>query len=132
MVIRVLAGLVGLGMAAVALNWIVDPASAAAGLDMALVSERPGRSTQIGDFIAFFASVALMIAVGLFRRAAAWLKAAALVLGLAAAGRTVAWLAHGAAFAPKFIAIEVAMAVVLLLAAAATDRGSQKPQAPPK
>lgn len=127
MVMRVVAGLVGVAMTGAALNWIVDPASAAAALEMPLVSEGPGRSTQIGDFIAFFSSVAAMIIIGVLRRSAPWLQAAALILGLAAAGRTLAWLAHGAAFAPKFIAIELAAAVVLLIAAAATGRGRETP-----
>ena len=47
------------------------------------------------------------------------------VLEMAAVGRTIAWLAHGAAFAPKFIAIEAVMAVVLLLAAASTTPRSE-------
>ena len=54
---RILTGLVGLLMAVITLGWLTDPSSAAANLGMPLL-DGLGRSTQVGDFTAFFAAVA--------------------------------------------------------------------------
>ena len=46
------------------------------------------------------------------------------LLGSAAVGRTVAWTFHGAAFAPTFIAVEIATALLLLAVASQDTAGA--------
>ena len=71
MIARMISGVIGLLMLSSALRWILDPASAAAGLAMVLV-EGPGNTTmgmntQIGDFTAFFFTAGLMACIGALR-----------------------------------------------------------------
>ena len=128
MIMRVLVGVIGVAMGFIAVRWIVDPTGAAQELDMTLLTDGLGRSTQIGDFTAFFAAVAVMIFSGLLGRNATWLRAAALVLFLAAVFRTGAWLLHDAAFSSKYIAIELVLAIILTVAAAAVARDTSRPR----
>ena len=76
---RILAGLVGLIMLVTALGWITDPASAAANLGMPLL-DGIGRSTQIGDFTAFFIAVAGFSLYGAWKESPHWVRSAAIVL----------------------------------------------------
>jgi hypothetical protein len=115
-VLRAVSGLFGLLFAVTMLRWIVSPESAAEGLGMPLL-EGVGRSTQIGDIGAFFVTVAALILVGVLRENATLLRIAALPLLSAAVLRTLAWLAHGAAFTAPFIAAEVLAAGILLATA---------------
>ena len=101
------------------LGWLVVPEQAAAGLGMAAL-DGVGRSTQFGDFAAFFLTAGLTMVVGARPGHSRLLYVPAGLLGSAAVGRTVAWALHGAAFATTFIAVEVA-ASLLLLAVARED-----------
>ncbi len=120
-VLRVLSGLVGVLFLVNLSGWIFDPASAADGLGMPLL-DGVGRSTQIGDIGSFFLAVSGLSLVGALREKADPLRAAALLLGGAAALRIFAWLAHGAAFTPGFIVAEVLTAGVLLATATQFSR----------
>lgn len=110
---RVVAGLPGLLMLMNGISFLVDPTRAADGLGMPLLDDM-GRSTQIGDFAAFFVATSIFIFIGAVRRSPAWLCAGALILALAATFRVFAFAFHGAPFAAAFIAIEVVMAVWLV------------------
>jgi hypothetical protein len=116
MIGRILAGLVALVMGVSALNWVADPASAAQGLGMPLL-DGIGRSTQVGDFTAFFSAVTIFCVLGVVTQRAHWLHSAATILGLAALARTLAWALHGAEFATVFIVMEMVMTTLLLVAA---------------
>lgn len=98
------------------IGWVVAPQSAAAALGMVAL-DGLGRSTQFGDFAAFFLTLGVGILVGLGpgRERALFFPAA--LLGTAAACRALAWAVHGADFAALFIAVEVAGACVLVTAA---------------
>ena len=113
---RILAGLVGLLTFVTALGWLTDPASAAASLGMPLL-DGLGRSTQIGDFSAFFFGVAGFSLYSAWQESPHWARAAAIVLLLAALFRTTSWLLHDAAFATTQIVAEVILGAVLLFAA---------------
>ena len=113
---RILAGLVGLLMFVTALGWLTDPASAAASLGMPLL-DGIGRSTQIGDFSAFFFAVAGFSLYSAWKESPHWARAAAIVLLLAAFFRTTSWQLHDAAFATPQIVAEVVLASILLFAA---------------
>ena len=116
MVARILAGLVALLMGASAVQWLVNPAGAAEGLGMPLL-DGFGRSTQIGDFSAFFVGVTIFCVLGAIKQQVTWLYSAAIILGLAALLRTLAWAAHGADFATPAIVAEVVMTVLLIVSA---------------
>jgi hypothetical protein len=117
MIERVISGVIGLFMLSSALRWILDPASAAAGLAMVLV-EGPGNTTmglntQIGDFTAFFFTAGLMACIGAYRNEYVWLYTTISLLGSAAIFRIYAGLVHGADYLIKAIAIEIIISVLL-------------------
>ena len=116
---RVISGLIGVFMLYSALRWIIDPASAAAGLAMALV-EGPGETTlgmntQIGDFTSFFFTAGIMACIGAYRNEHVWLYGTISLLGSAAVFRTYAGLVHGADFLTTAIVFEVVMSLLLFL-----------------
>ena len=116
---RVISGLIGVFMLYSALGWIIDPASAAAGLAMALV-EGPGETTlgmntQIGDFTFFFFTAGIMACIGAYRNEHVWLYGTISLLGSAAVFRTYAGLVHGADFLTTAIVFEVVMSLLLFL-----------------
>ena len=117
--VRVISGLIGVFMLYSALGWIIDPASAAAGLAMTLV-EGPGETTlgmntQIGDFTSFFFTAGIMACIGAYRNEHVWLYGTISLLGSAAVFRTYAGLVHGADFLTTAIVFEVVMSLLLLL-----------------
>lgn len=114
--LRIVVGISGVMFGLQALGWIFDPARAAEGLGMPLL-DGLARSTQVGDFSAFFVSLSVLILLGAVQQRAHWLWAGALMLGSAAVLRTLAWAAHGADLATTFIAIELAFAALLAFAA---------------
>ena len=122
---KILSGLVGLLMLAITFGWITDPASAAARLGMPLV-DGIGRSTQIGDFTAFFAAVAGFSLYGAWKENPHWLRSAAIILLLAAVFRTISWLMHGAVFAIQQIIVEVVLTSMLLFAASRWSRANSE------
>ena len=121
MVAKILTGLVALLMGLTAVQWLINPAGAAEGLGMPLL-EGIGRSSQVGDFSAFFIGVTAFCVLGLLKKQTLWIYSAAIILGLAAAMRTLAWAVHGAPFATVMIAVEVVMTVMLLVSARLTNQ----------
>jgi len=113
--LRIVTTLIGVFFALQGVLWIVDPARAAAGLGMPLL-DGLARSTQIGDLAAFFLTGGATIIVGARPGRARLLLVPAGMLAAAALVRTLAWALHGAEFAAAFIAIEVAVAALLLVA----------------
>ena len=121
--LQVVLALVGAFFGLQGLVWLVRPAQAAEGLGMPLL-EGVGRSSQVGDFAAFFLVLSGAILVGTFRQNRTWLQAGAALLGVAAVARTVAFAAHGAAFATAFVAVELVGAGLLLFAASRLESGA--------
>lgn len=97
-------------------GWLIMPARAAAGLGMPLL-DGLARSTQIGDFAAFFLTAGFGILAGTRPGRAHLLYFPAALVGGAAVTRTLAWLLHGADFAAGFIAVELISAAVLVATA---------------
>jgi len=96
--------------------WLIAPQRAASGLGMPLL-DGLARSTQIGDFAAFFLAAGVFMLLGIQPGRARLLYFPAALIGGAAATRTIAWLLHGAAFAWLFIAIELSTGIFLYIAA---------------
>jgi len=108
-----LASLASLIFLASGIGWHVAPEFAAGQLGMTLLAG-VGLSSQIGDLASFFLTMGVCIAVGLRTRNALWFWPPAMMLGFAAAGRTLAWSLHGAAFAADLILVEVILASVMI------------------
>lgn len=111
----------GLLFVILGLRWLIDPQAAAATLGMAL-SDGVGRSSQIGDFGAFFFTGGLWVLLGVWRKAPIFLYVSATTLGVAALFRLLAWAVQGAALTVDMIAVEVVIAVILLVAAKRFER----------
>lgn len=104
-------------------NWLARPRDAADALGMPLL-DGIGRSTQIGDMSAFFLALGAMISIGLITHKPAWLSAPALLLGLAASCRILAWLLHDAALPMDLIAPEIIFCALLLFSASRLKKES--------
>ena len=115
--LRIAALVMGVGFTLQGVGWLVAPERAAASLGMPVL-DGLARSTQFGDFAAFFLTLGVSILAAIAIGRARLLYFPAGLLGSAALCRTVAWAAHGAAFAATFIVVEV-VACLLLLATAA-------------
>lgn len=113
---RLITTLLGVGFVLQGLGWLAAPERAAAGLGMPLL-DGVGRSTQIGDFAAFFLTAGVTMLAGLRPGRARLLLVPAGLLASAAVGRTIAWALHGAAFATAFVAVEVGAAALLVAVA---------------
>lgn len=116
MLARILAALPGLAMGINAFMWITNPAAAAESLGMPLL-DGIGRSTQAGDFTAFFFACSVMAFLAAWKQNATWAYGAALILGGAAVFRTLAWAIHGAEFATVFIVVEAVLTLMLVASA---------------
>ena len=98
------------------LRWLVDPIGIAPEFGFAL-GDGIGRSSQVGDFGAFFLTISFCILLGLVIDRRVWFYPAAMLLLLAALGRLLAWSLHDAAFAADMMAVEVIVGALLLAAA---------------
>lgn len=116
--LRIAVLLAGAAFTLQGLGWIMDPTRAADGLGMPLL-DGLGRSTQIGDFAAFFLIAGITMLLGSRPGRERLLLVPAGLLATAAVGRTLAWALHGAAFAWLFIGVEVLVATLLLVGARA-------------
>ena len=119
-VLRIAMTLLGIGFTLQGIGWLITPERAAAGLGMSLL-DGLGRSTQIGDFAAFFVAVGVCTLAGMRRREPVLVRVAAGILACAAFGRIVAWAVHGAALAATFIVVEIVASLLLLATAAGPD-----------
>ena len=114
--LRIITIVMGAGFTLQGVAWIVAPDRAAAGLGMPVL-DGLGRSTQFGDFAAFFLTLGLSILTGCTAGRFRALYFPAALLASAALCRTIAWVMHGADFAALFIAVETVGAIILLSAA---------------
>ena len=105
----------GLLFVVMGLRWLVDPAGIAPSLGLTLETGF-GLSSQVGDLSAFFLVAGLSILIALTTRTRSWYYPPVMLLLIAATGRLIAWLVHGAAFVPETIAFEVVVAALLVIA----------------
>ena len=106
----------GLLFVVMGLRWLVDPAGIAPSLGLTLDTGF-GLSSQVADLSAFFLVTGLSILIAVVTRVRTWFYPPVMLRLIAATGRLVAWLVHGAAFVPQVIVFEVAVALLLLIAA---------------
>ena len=98
--LRMIVLLMGAGFTLQGIAWLVVPGRAAAGLGMPVL-DGLARSTQFGDFAAFFLTLGISILAGTAVGASRRLYFPAALLGTAALCRTIAWALHGADFATR-------------------------------
>lgn len=115
-ILRVAVAVPAVIFVAIGLAWHVAPAFVASELGMPLL-DGVGRSTQIADLASFFLTSGACVLLGAFTRERLWFAPAVMMLGLAAAGRVLAWAVHGAALAWDMILVEVVVAGLLVVAA---------------
>jgi len=121
MVARILSGLVGALMLISAINWIVDPVSAAASLQIteslsAVGGETLlGKNTLIGDFTSFFFAAGILSCIGSYRNEHEWLYGPLALLGSAALFRLSAGVMHGTEFWLPGIISEILFSIMLLV-----------------
>jgi hypothetical protein len=115
-VLRILLVLPAIGFVVTGLRFAVAPAGAAKGLAMPLL-DGAARSSQIGDVGALFLGMGLMILAAVVTLKREWFIAPAILLGLVAILRVLAWLFHDAALLLQMIIPEVVIASLLVLAA---------------
>ena len=113
---RGISAVIGVFMLFSAVNWLIDPEQAAAGLSMTLL-EGEGGNTQIGDFTSFFFTAGLMAVIGAYRNEHIWLYTTISLLGSAAVFRISAGLFHGTDFLTSAIVFEIVSSVLLLISA---------------
>ena len=113
---RILAGVLGGFFFVQGLNWLANPSAAAEALGMPLL-DGMGRSTQIGDISCFFLCLGGFGIYGAYRSQAHWVRAAGILVGLAALTRTLAWAIHDAPWATSFIMVELVTGGLFLFAA---------------
>lgn len=114
-ILAVVLVLPAIGFLVTGLRFAVAPAGAVNGLEMPLL-EGAARSSQIGDVGALFLGMGLMIMTALVTRERVWFVAPAILLGLVAVLRLVAWLLHDAALLMNMIVPEIVIASLLLVA----------------
>lgn len=113
--------LFGLLFLAIGVMWLVAPAGAAGALGATLL-EGTGLATQIGDSASFFVCSGLFMLYGAYARNASYLMAGALLIGLVAPARLIAWQVHGAALTLQPIVAELITFAVVFAAARALRR----------
>lgn len=111
--LRLAAAAAAVGFVTIGLAWLIAPGFASAQMRMPLL-DGEGLSTQIADLAVFFLVMGGSIAAALWTKRALWLYAPIMMLTLAAAGRFLAWAAHGAALPLDMIAVELVVAAILL------------------
>lgn len=102
---------------------IVDPAATVEELGMPLLDPL-ARSTQLGDLTAFFFTASLSALIGISTEQRFWFYPAAMLTGLTALFRLLAWLLHDAALTTQFIVMEMVFCSLFLLAARQIGRDS--------
>ncbi|WP_439100414.1 hypothetical protein [Congregibacter sp.] len=114
----VVTALFGLLYLSFGLAWLGAPSVIAGALGASLL-QGTGLSTQLGDSAAFFLCAGVFMLYGVFRRHSSYLMAGALLIGLVAPARIVAWQVHGAALTLEPIIAELLTFVVVFAAARA-------------
>ena len=128
-VARILSLLPGLLFLSSAYTWVTNPSKASTDLGMTYL-EGIGRSTQIGDFSAFFISVSLFCIIGSIFKNTSFLFCAVILLSSAAIMRIISWQLYGADFTPLFIGVEVISSLMILLSISLINKNSNSESTP--
>ncbi|MFT7288084.1 MAG: hypothetical protein ACI87W_002199 [Halieaceae bacterium] len=116
-----LTALFGLLYVAIGFAWLAAPGMAAQALGASLL-EGTGLAAQLGDSASFFLCSGLFMLYGVYSGKSSYLTAGALLIGLVAPARLIAWQLHGAALTVEPIIIEVLTFAVCMAAARAVRK----------
>ena len=97
------------------IRWLVAPAAIAPTFGLTL-ADGLGLSSQIGDMAGFFLTLGSCMLIALIVEHRSWYYPPMMLLAITALGRVVAWLLHDATLAASQIAVEVIVALILLVA----------------
>jgi hypothetical protein len=97
------------------LAWLAAPSVIAGALGASLL-QGTGLSTQLGDSAAFFLCAGGFMLYGIFKQHAGFLVAGALLIGLVAPARLIAWHFHGAALTIEPIIVELITFLIVIAA----------------
>lgn len=114
-IITVLVVLPAILMLSLGLRWLVDPAGIAPEFGLSLLNGL-GLSSQVGNMSAFFLTAGICMLLGVVLKETTWFYPPLMLFLLTAAGRMIAWLAHGATLALQMIAIELVISTILIVA----------------
>ena len=117
MVLRLILGAPGLLFVLMGATWLIAPEQGASQLGMTLL-DGVGLTSQIADIASFFLTLGLTILIGAATGHRVWFFPAVMLLGIAAAGRVIAFAVHGGALTTEMIAVEVVIASLLFFGSA--------------
>lgn len=103
------------------IRWLVAPAGIATNFGMTL-EQGLGLSTQVGDLGAFFLTLGSCMLIAIISERRSWFYPPIMLLAIAALGRVLAWLLHGATLAIPQITVELLVALILLVASRRLSR----------
>jgi hypothetical protein len=118
---KIITAIPGIPMLLNAVLFITDPEKVTADLGMPLL-DGIGRSTQLADLGGLFMFGAIMIFYGVIKSKGQYLRIGALLLGLIAVLRIVAWAINGAELATVLIISEILLVIWLLAGAVYLDK----------
>ena len=113
-VLKVVLLLPGVLFVVMGVRWLVTPTDMSSELGF-ILADGIGRSSQVGDFAAFFLTAGVCILMGIVSGKRYWFYPPALLLLLAATGRVLAWALHDAAFTADMILFELLVGILLLV-----------------
>ena len=113
-VLKVVLLLPGVLFVVMGVRWLVTPTDMSSELGF-ILADGIGRSSQVGDFAAFFLTAGVCILLGIVSGRRYWFYPPALLLLLAATGRVLAWALHDAAFTADMILFELLVGILLLV-----------------
>ena len=113
-ILKVVLLLPGVLFVVMGVRWLVTPADMSSELGF-ILADGIGRSSQVGDFAAFFLTAGVCILMGIVSGKRYWFYPPAMLLLLAATGRVLAWAMHDAAFTPDMILFELLVGILLLV-----------------
>jgi hypothetical protein len=103
-------------------RWLVAPVGIAPNFGLEL-GRGLALSSQIGDMSAYFLTAGFCMLIALVSERRSWYYPPMMLLAITAVGRVLAWLVHDATFAVSQIVVEIAVALILLLASRRLAQG---------
>tara|TARA_B100001027_G_scaffold197111_1_gene154378 strand:- start:549 stop:926 length:378 start_codon:yes stop_codon:yes gene_type:complete len=112
---NILSAILGLVLAAISIQWIFNPQSAADSLGM-LYLEGDGRNTQIRDFTAFFMGTSIMCFLSLVTKQYQWILCAGIIFFIAALFNVISSFIHDAPIVYSALISEILFTMIAVSA----------------
>ena len=112
---NILSAILGLVLAAISIQWIFNPQSAADSLGM-LYLEGDGRNTQIRDFTAFFMGTSIMCFLSFITKQYQWILCAGIIFFIAALFNVISSFIHDAPIVYSALISEILFTMIAVSA----------------